>query len=988
MRTLVFLLLSTALGARTLAQQVEVAHYGVAEGLPQSMVNHVLQDDEGFIWLGTGDGLARFDGSRFTVYKHVPEDSTSLSQNEIWGIAQADPGHLYIGTRSGLDLLDTRTGTFEHLRIGWRGGRNGCWQLLKAGKDSAVFYSPLTQEMLVHSPSGYRRSAFAHSASYCRRISPDGNFLYQYLFPDTLLTTDLRKGEDGVRILPRKDEVFGMIRLDSAWLMLGMHGAWQWMDDGSNLELPPSLRELASRVPGGKCVERDANDNLWMGISGVGVALLRPDLSVKELYPLVDRPQSLRITELYFDHQGNIWVGSDGSGVFRIAPQRIKFGRMMPGSLGWQPNSWFVRDLVQWDAHRVLVSFDQGGLALFDEVSRGLTPLKMATIKENGTYAQLKRDVDGIIWCLDGTMLVAMDPAASRIVGRDDAGRYRRLLLDPGGHLLVMQLDGVRRFKIRADRLFKEDTRMPALEAWLDSARNLPQHAQFDPLGRLWSSRAGRLTDVWPKEGGGPPMRPFPMDVRLNQLSDNGDGTGWACTNNGLYELGWKDLQVLRHLLPPHGPSDAFVYGMVADGSGDRWISSNRGVDRATAAFGHVRNYSIADGLQSMEFNSNAFLRSASGRLYFGGINGFNHFLPGEVGDDPDGPPVALMRIWGQDSLITLAEQHPHVELPYPFNRLELEFAVLEMSDPEHTAFRYRMEGFQDAWRTASPQRSLILERIPAGSFTLEVQGLNADGVAGPVTRLLTIVVPLPYWASIWFNVLVGCMLAAGVAWLLFIYYRRRRNAELRRAERGMDELRLRTRLAKDIHDDIGSGLARIAALSRSPKRNINADERFERLGDISSEMLHDLRDVVWMNDPGNATLDTLLIRIRDHAMDLFEGSTSMVTSAFPDPLPDRRIGGRARRNLLLVAKEALHNAHKYSGATNIVLRWADNAGSFSLAIEDDGCGITGEVPQGGGQGSRNMRQRAEEMNASYDRTSGPRGTTVRIFGPAELLNE
>ncbi|MEO5585132.1 MAG: two-component regulator propeller domain-containing protein [Flavobacteriales bacterium] len=988
MRTALLLLLLGTLGFRSLAQQVEVTHYGVAEGLPQSMVNQVLQDAQGFIWLGTGDGLARFDGARFTVYKHDPEDSTALSQNEIWGIAQADPRHLFIGTRTGLDLLETRSGLFKHLPVGARGGQNGCWQQLWTGRDSVLFYSPLTQELLSQSPAGFHLKAFAHSASYRVRISADGRYMDQYLSPDTLLSTDLWKDRENVRVLPRKDEVFGMIRLDSSWLMLGMHDAWRWMDDGSERELPPSLRELVSRVPGTKCVERDANGDLWVGISGVGVALLRPDLSVKELYPLMNDARSLRIKGIFFDHQGNTWVGSDGEGVFRIAPQRIKFSRMMPGSYGWRPNSWFVRDLVQWDAHRVLISIDQGGLTLFDELSRTLAPLKIATIKENGTYAQLKRDVDGIIWGLDGTTLIAIDPAASRVVLREDAGTGRKLLLDLGGHLLVMQLDGVRRFELRAGQLFKEDIHMPAFEAWLDSARNLPHHAQFDPLGRLWSSRAGCLTDVWPKGAGRQPMQPFPMDVRVNQLFDNGDGTGWTCTNNGLYEVRWKDLQILRHLLPPHGPSDAFVYGMMAEGTGHRWISSNRGLDRATAAFDQVRNYSIADGLQSMEFNSNAFFHSASGRLYFGGINGFNHFLPGEVVDDPDGPPVALMRTWAQDSLVAMAEQHPTIELPYRFNRLELEVAVLEMSDPERATFRYRMAGFQDAWRTASPQRTLTLERIPAGTFTLEMQGLNADGVAYPVSQLLTIVVPLPYWASIWFNVLIGCALAAGIAWLFFLYYRRRRNAELQRAERGMDELRLRTRLAKDIHDDIGSGLARIAALSRSPKRSTDADQRFERLGDISSEMLHDLRDVVWMNNPGNGTLDTLLIRIREHATDLFEEASTKVIYEFPDPLPALRIGGRTRRNLLLVAKEALQNAHKYSGAKNIVLRWANDANAFSLAIEDDGCGITGDVPQGGGQGSRNMRQRAEEMCATYDRSSSPAGTTVRIFGPTALLNE
>ena len=322
MRTFILMLLFGTLGFQAMAQQVEVTRYGVAEGLPQSMVNQVHQDAEGFIWFGTGDGLARFDGSRFTVYKHDPEDSTGLYQNEIWGIAQADSRHLFIGTRSGLDLLETRSGSFKHLSFGARAGQDGCWQQQWVGKDSVLFYSPLTQELLVTGPSGFHRTAFAHGASYCKRTTADGRFLYQYLYPDTLLSSDLLRRTESVRIIPHKDKVFDMIRLDSSWLMLGKHGAWRWMDDGSIRELPMPLRDLLSRIPGTKCIERAANGDLWLGISGVGVVLLRPDLSMKEFYPLVDDARSLRITNLFFDRQGNTWVGSDGEGVFRIVARR------------------------------------------------------------------------------------------------------------------------------------------------------------------------------------------------------------------------------------------------------------------------------------------------------------------------------------------------------------------------------------------------------------------------------------------------------------------------------------------------------------------------------------------------------------------------------------------------------------------------------------------------------------------------------------------
>ena len=977
---------------QAIAQQVEVARYDVVDGLPQSMVNHVVQDTDGFIWLGTGDGLARFDGSRFVVYKHDPDDSTSLSHNSIWGIAQVDQDHLYIGTRSGMDLLDTHTGVFMHLRTGSTGGKDGCWRPVHVRKDRALFYSPLTAETLVRSPDGWSRRATKHQPAYCLRTSGEGRYLHAILFPDTLVTIDTRTGTEGLRVIPNaaKDRVLDMIRLERGWLLMGEHTIWQWMDDGTVKDVPADLQVLIPKGPGAKSAARDAVGDLWLGISGVGVVVLRSDLSVRQIYRLLPENEGpLRITTITFDHQGNTWVGTDGKGVFRIAPQRIKFGRAMPGTvIGWQPVSWFVRGFAQWDEHRVVVSFQQGGLALFDERSGSLSALPMASFRTDGTYEQVLRDADGIIWMIDDITLMAVDPRAQRILMQEDEPLGSRLLLDLANRLLVITPRGMKKYRFQSGRLMREEVRRPVLETWLDSVRNAPEAAAMDPLGRVWTSSAVTAIDVWTAQDVDEHMRPLPFDVQLNHLFDNGDGTGWVNTNNGIYGIRWEDLHITRHILPTHGLPDRFIYGVISDGAAQRWLSSNRGLTRTTMAMDSMHNYTVADGLQSMEFNSRAFFRSVSGRLYFGGINGFDHFVPDKVLDDPDRPNVVIVRAWAQDSLLARSDPDAGLELPYPDNRLELEIAVLEMSAPEQAMFRYRMVGFQDEWRTAPPGRPLVLERIPDGSFTLEVQGLNADGVAGPVSRLLSVSVVLPFWSTMGSRFLLGGLLAAGIGLVLFSIYRSRKNTAMELVEREMKDLRMRTRLAKDIHDDVGSGLARMSALSGSPKRNTDSDERFDKVNDISGELLANLRDVVWMNDPRHGTLDALLIRLRTYANDVFEETGAVVTCHFPEPLPTRIIHGSSVRNLFLIAKEALHNARKYSGARNIELSWHNDLDEFTMEVIDDGSGVTTVVPQGGGRGTVNMRQRAEEMNATFHRNTTPgSGTTVRIQGRTSCLD-
>src|SRR5690606_6060468 len=245
---------------------------------------------------------------------------------------------------------------------------------------------------------------------------------------------------------------------------------------------------------------------------------------------------------------------------------------------------------------------------------------------------------------------------------------------------------------------------------------------------------------------------------------------------------------------------------------------------------------------------------------------------------------------------------------PYQANMVEVDLAVLEQSAPELNSYRYRLTGYSNEWHSAPADRPLLFTHLPAGRFNLQVVGINADGIESAPKEILRIHVPPPFWASSWFIMaMITAPIAVG-AWLLTRRTRVRMQRKLERTQYELKELHTRTPPAKDIHDDVGSGLARMAALSRSPKRHTDADARFEKLGDISGELLDNLRDVVWMNDPRNGTLDALLLRIREHANDLFEDADTRVVCALPDPLPNRTIGGASRHNLFLIAKEALQN--------------------------------------------------------------------------------
>jgi signal transduction histidine kinase len=761
--------------------------------------------------------------------------------------------------------------------------------------------------------------------------------------------------------------------------------------------LPPRTQELFARAQGTKRVCTDAQGHLWVGLSGTGVVQLDTALNVMAQYPLLpadERP--LSITTVMADRQGNIWVGTDGKGVFRIAPQRIRFGRCMPGQgLPWEPPSWFVRGFAQWDADHVLVSFYEGGQALFDERNGELKPLVLpaATAAAFQGY-DLKNwftDRQGLLWCQDLLQVFALERGSARLLYQEHAPRGAALTRSPEGVAVLLTHHALRRMHWNGRTM--EATAMQASRALqrIDSMGVMPSKFALDELGTVVMCQSILPITAW-RGDEEVPMGPFPVDVRMTSFGARSGSDVWMTSNNGLYRADQRSLQVNGHWTVHDGLPDQFLYGLLPAGEGAWWISSNKGLSHFDERTERFTNFGVRDGLQSTEFNTQAFFRSASGRLYFGGVNGFNHFMAGPLMEDRDTALVALVGLVVQDTAVDLSVgSGPRtVVLPYGRNHLRVDLAVLEFSAPDANLYRYRVTGYTD-WTEHPSDRPITLTNMPDGEYRLEVIGVNGDGLASAPRELLTIRVPLPFRHSPWAYVLAGALIIAALGSLVFLWYRHRVRLRQERTEVEMKELRIRTRIAQDLHDDLGSGLARITALSRTTVRGVNKGEDVrapvEKMTALSQELMHDLRDVVWVNDPHGGDLADLLLRIRDHVQDLFEGTDTTCATHFPAPLPEQSIGPAAKRNIYLIAKEAAHNAWKYSAANTVTVVFHLDAGHFLLELSDDGKGLP-EGAQSTGHGLRNMEARAAEIGCTLrtaNRLEG--GYAVVLAGPLNALD-
>ncbi len=736
--------------------------------------------------------------------------------------------------------------------------------------------------------------------------------------------------------------------------------------------------------------------SIWVACSGQGVVVLDTALHIVRSYPLLpptERP--LDITSITFDRQGNTWVGTDGKGVFKIAPQRIKFGRCMPGQgLPWEPASWFVRGFAQWDAGHVLVSFYQGGLALFDEQTGHLSPLQLMPAAqrtlEGKDFQNPFTDRNGLIWGGDLYRVVAIERGTGRLVFTEHLPRGNARAPGPDGDAVIMSMDAIRSMRCRNGSVVPESHASPRLLDHFNSLGLTPDKFSIDHQWTMLLGSTNIPIQAW-RNDAEVPFGPFPAAVRLTSLIPDDGHYSWVTTSDGLYQVNATNLAVNGHWTIHNGLPDQFLYGMLPASDGKWWLSSNKGLSHFDPLAKRFTNYSRVDGLQSAEFNSHAYFRSLSGRLFFGGVNGFNHLMPGALPRDGDTARVVLIGVQMNDSIMDPGEFNTpmELELPYGRNHIQLDLAVLEFTAPEHNRYRFRVTGYTD-WVEQAGDRPIVLNNVPDGRYSVEVEGVNGDGLRSIPRTLLLFHVPLPFHASPWAFLLGGAMIIGLLSAALFILYRHRIQRREERTEQELKELRIRARVSQDLHDDVGSGLARIAALSRSAvvrtRKGEHAGEQVEKLTTLSQELMHDLRDVVWMNDPRGGELADLLLRIRDHVRDLFEGTETLCTVEFPSPLPERSIGPAAKREVYLIAKEAAHNASKYSKASAVLLRFELYDHVFRLTVADNGVGKN-EGAANFGHGLRNMRERASVLGCTLEagnRSGG--GFQVVLAGPLPTL--
>jgi two-component system sensor histidine kinase ChiS len=1033
-RHISWLLAAVPICTMVFAQSVQVKfdHLTHEQELSQSTVNAIAQDTLGYLWFGTQDGLNRFDGYAISVFKHAMGDTTTLADNSIWCLLSDSYGDLWIGTmRGGADRYRPTENRFYHYthrpedstslsentvialfedsdRNLWLGTlNNGLNRFERAtNRFTRYRYSADDPQSLSNNTvwsvceDRDRNLWVATWRGLCRARLDERPIRFQRYVHDARNPAGL--GADNIRVLY-------VDRAGTLWV--GTWGAGLDRFDAQTQTFrhyrhdPKNARTLSSNLV--LSIYQDRRGNLWVGTGDAGLNLYHPESDSFERFRHDPQdPSSLNnniVSAIFEDRAGTLWIGTGAGGVNMLDWRRNRFAhyRDIPGN----PDDMHGNDvwaILEDSRGELWIGTYGSGLNRFDRrrksvVNYRFDPNNPRSLSHNNVLS-LCETPDGAVWVgTEGGGLNRFDRASGRFT------RYRHsvnpntishdeitaLRVDRHGNLWIGNNGGsidVLDLHTHTFRHYKADEANPGALAGTSI-----MCIYEDPQGTIWiGSLGGGLLrydparDAFVRYSTSSPGQGLNTTTVLSIYEDD-SGVVWIGTYGGGLNRFEKATGKFSYFTYTEGLPNDVVYGILPDGRGNLWLSTNKGLARFTPASGVFRRYDVKDGLQGNEFNQGAYFRSLRGELFFGGLNGFNAFFPDSIKENEYVPPVYLTSFKVFDKPIEIPPSltgTTHLRLSYDQNFFSFEFVALNFISPEKNRYAYMLEGLDRDWIVASATRRYAsYTNLDPGKYVLRVKASNNDGIWNEHGIALAITITPPYWRTWWFQLLV-VMAAAGILSLMYRY----------RVNKLLEIERIRSSIATDLHDDIGSTLTEIALYSDVGLRELRTkkipqgdgtvarvEALLESIGATSRVLIDAMNDIVWAVDPKNDSFEFLLLRMKTHAARMFDAKGINYEIDIPEELSQLHLPLGFRRRFYLIYKEAVNNIIRHAQASKVALTIRKEGRWLVMTIVDDGKGFDlTKVSEG--NGVNNMKQRAEALDGVLELVSAPgAGTTVKL---------
>jgi signal transduction histidine kinase/ligand-binding sensor domain-containing protein len=1011
-------------------------HLTTADGLSQSTVTSILQDSQGYMWFGTQDGLNKYDGYTFTVYRHDPDDPSSLRDDNITTIYEDRSGVLWIGTNEGwLERFDRQNDIFIHYQTQLASiqtiyeTQNGDFWVLISGTYNGTLYSFDREkgEFQVVFSNGTKMIEDSSGGLWLGDI---GGWIYFHddeldIFRPIAITVPM-EGEF---------EITAIIEQRSGALWIGRLGAGLSRFERENTQSngtvarkfthfrhnPDNPHSLSSDNV--TTITEDPSGSLWIGTSDSGLNHFDPETGQFSQYHNAPwDPNSLSsgaIQSLYIDRSGVLWVGTLNGGLNKLNLMGNKFNHYK--HIQNVPNS-LVEDNVLaifQDQEGILWIGTTNGLDRFDRENKAwrhyqFDPHDADSLGHN-TVNTIFEDTTGILWIgrglgaetanviyrfdEDKEVFTSESLSSSPMILNDIS--VNMIYEDRSGRLWSATNIGLFQYDRENDIFFEKTLGdIPSLAIFEDNEGILWIGTYEHGLGRL---DGDRLTFYRADADD-------PNSLSHNQvftILEDHSGILWIGTASGLNRFD-RITERFTHFGIKDGLPNDEILGILEDGRGYLWLSTLSGLSRFDPRTETFRNYDVSDVLQSNEFNPGATFKSDSGEMFFGGINGFNAFYPDQITDNTHIPPVVITTVnLFHQAMVTNPSNAETIKLKYNENTLSFEFAALDYAAPEKNQYAYMMEGLDEDWVPAGSRRFAEYRDLRSGNYIFRVKGSNNDGVWNEQGAAVHIIITPPLWGTWWFRggvALVLIAIAFGTYGLRVRSLQTRsrqleqqvqeRTAELSETNLQMEQeieiskaaeeelaqqraeaavLEERNRMARDLHDAVTQSLYSLTLLAGAGSRMDDLDQIKGNQSRLGEIAMLALQEARLM-----------VFELRPLALEN-EGLVGALEQRLETV--ERRAGIDARlqvegqielppeleKELYRIAQEALNNALKHAKASDVVVSLHANEHQFTMEVADNGCGFDPETVHGsGGVGMSSMAERAKKIGAEYKVESTP----------------
>ena len=869
-------------------QDIRFTHLSLEDGLSQTTVKSILQDSRGFMWFGTQDGLNRYDGYNFVVYRNDPSDLNSLSGNNINAISEDTAGALWIGTSTGgVNKFDPVTETFTRYRHNPQNPNS------LSTNNVFTLYHDQAGILWMGTTEGWLNKFDPESETFTRyQSNPDKPSTIHAIFQDKIGDLWLGAGNGLYQFNPETEQ-FTYFQHDPDDATTGpvltiyedrAGNLWVGSDNGGGLHLLDRNSGQFTRFrhdpDDPHSISDDSIYSIYQDSSGaLWIATLRglnrfdPETGQFTRYRKdVTNPFSLSkdyIRTIYEDHGGVLWFGTHGGGINKFDPRSVQFihYRNLPNN----PNSLstsFIHTIYEDDEGTLWIGGDDGVLNRFDRANEQVTHYKPDAddpdaLNPSLTISVLYEDSDDTFWV--GTHTGGLHSFDRQT---EQFQRYRHnpsnpnslpsdvivtIYEDSSGTLWVGlgEGGGLSRFDRRTGQFYtyRPDPNDP------QSLSNTISDIYEDQFGTFWlTGLVGGLTRFDPQTEQFYSYRHDPNNTRSISsdrtfaIHEDRSGNLWVGTSRGLNRFD-RETEAFTHYTEKDGLPNNVIYAILEDASGNLWVSTNKGVSKFDPHAEAFQNYNVDDGLQSDEFNQNAFFQSKNGEIFFAGINGLNAFYPENIINNPYLPPVILTDFQLFNQSVAIGEeailQKPiwdteQIILNYDQDVFTIEFAGLSYAAPEENRYRYKLEGFDADWNEVDAKRRFaIYTNLPPGSYTFRVIAGNEDGVWSEEGASLNITVTPPWWQTWWFR---GLAVLAAVSLIAGTFVGQRQSAKRR-------ERQLATQVAERTHElaEANTQLERAKSQAETARDDAEAARKVAEIAnqaksEFLASMSHELR--------------------------------------------------------------------------------------------------------------------------------------------------